>query len=1301
MVDILRLPREADGVTFVGNNFRDGMIYCAFFFVDCVLLSLFMHHVNHQAMKSAIRMRSCLFEVLMRKSLRLRDIELHRSEVLRLASADCQQVYEGAMLVPHTWPGVLEAFAIVFVLFGMIGWPAVFCVALLIIVVSLLTWAGHRLMKLRLEFTRSSELRQRDFHELLTCIKQVKFYGWEAPLIARLRTQRLVERQILTRAGAVKAVALASVFSVPVMVALVMFGTLVAQGEELKATLVFTTLSMFNTLRLPLGQLPRAVRAVSGALQAIKNIEHFMSYPEVLGVALSTPMRAAIDGGDESNSKPDFSLTGPAPTIEFSDVTLGRFDAKELVSGLNFRIHAGGLLAVVGTVGSGKTAVLASLLSESTVTRGKLTLDGAEATEAWRHIAYLPQTPWLLSASVRDNITFGLPFDEERYQAVVSGACLQFDFANWPEGDRTMVSELGGSNISGGQRQRVGIARVLYSTAPLVVLDSPLSAVDPRTARRIMEGGIKQLLRGRTVLMSTNSLAEVRCCDRVVMIDAQGKQCYFGGFDPRKMAKHYPPGALDDALAEQAAEDKATSRAASGTASNVVVPADIVAVKDNVDEKKVAEAEKVPEQPLERHIRPRNDGMRRWIRYTGTALMSFWAFEAAIVQIVRVLSDYWLRWWVEDEHGLTQNAYIGIYAGLVAGFILLMLVRGFLFYRLSANASVRTAKRFVTCVALADMRYFCKTPIGHLLSTFAKDQDNVDEALPDAVHMFVIYLFILIGTLTLVAIQQPWFIFLAVGLFLFWFGIIAITSPSTAALKHLLGVAYSNVTNHMSDTLQGASVVRSFGAYKLFTDKLGIYVDEQRRRRYALEVHLLGVGTIFDMLGIIAATGSCFLCFGLGLTAASGGLAISNSIQVLMFFTMMSKCYNDIRTHLHSMERIDAHTDRAEQHPDELEPSQAAYNDYVVDTPKSIKAFVDKTSVAPASLPADWPATGQLTFEDCVMSYIPGTPPALRGSNFRVDVGEKIGVVGRTGSGKTTSAIALFRLYPLTSGRIMLDGVDVGTLPLPVLRRRLGIVPQQPFIFSGSLRFNLDPLGEHDDQRLWGVVDAFTLRPVIELLEKNTNQKAGLDIWLSPERLSLGQRQMMCLARAALRCRGLLVLDEATAALDMISDRDVQVALRKSDFVKRATVLAVAHRVHSVIDSNRILVMNAGKVAEFEPPLKLVKKPTSLFRQLCDAAGISPAGAKTLADAWKSVGDAERSPEPATKKQQKTSKKSSKAKADANDDDGDVEEEKNARKEEESGEDAATEDAEPQAKPKKAKKAKKAKMAKKAKKDEA
>jgi ABC-type multidrug transport system fused ATPase/permease subunit len=353
---------------------RDGLLYCLGFFVDCTLMSLTMHQVNHQAVEMALRMRTALYEAILRKTLRLRDVASHRADALRLSTADVALVYEGALMFPFTFHAVLEAFAIVGVIFIFIGWPAVFACALLLGVVALLLWCGRRLQTLRQAFTLLSETRLRDFHESLSCIKQVKFYGWEVPLVARLRHVRLRERATLLRAGAVKATALAAVFALPPIVSLLMFGSLVALRGALDATVVFTTLSLFNTLRFPLLQLPRAVRACSSALAALGNISQFLLLEEVPGVAQGArDLRDLADGdGDGGDAAvaapaaaaappPALQLTSEPPSISFSNASLQRFGTV-LARNLNAKLPAGGLLAVVGPVGCGKTAVLSALM---------------------------------------------------------------------------------------------------------------------------------------------------------------------------------------------------------------------------------------------------------------------------------------------------------------------------------------------------------------------------------------------------------------------------------------------------------------------------------------------------------------------------------------------------------------------------------------------------------------------------------------------------------------------------------------------------------------------------------------------------------------------------------------------------------------------------------------------------------------------------------------------------------------------------------------------------------------------------
>jgi ABC-type multidrug transport system fused ATPase/permease subunit len=510
-----------------------------------------------------------------------------------------------------------------------------------------------------------------------------------------------------------------------------------------------------------------------------------------------------------------------------------------------------------------------------------------------------------------------------------------------------------------------------------------------------------------------------------------------------------------------------------------------------------------------------------------------------------------------------------VYAGYVAAFLVLLLARGLFFYAIAERAASRMHNAMFARVLRAPMSLFTTTPLGALLSTFGADMDQVDEALQDNIMMAVIYLCILGTTIGVVVRVIPVFAAVAGGLavsFVYFFRLYMRTSR---ALKSATGRAGAAVITHVSETLQGLTVILAYGAAARFSADSAARLDAAAAAQFNVDALQLWLSFRLDLIGCLLVLGTCLLAIASDprLPAAAAGLAISNSFQILLFASVMVRTVADIDSSIACVERVVA-VGAVEQEAD--------------------------LPLTAESCPRDgWPSRGEVDFSGVVMSYRPALPAILKGVTFNIRAGEKVGVAGRTGAGKSSLIMTLFRLVAVSGGAVRIDGVDVGTLNLGELRRRIAIIPQEPVMFKGTIRSNLDPFGEHADAALARALERAALPQLARDLDARVEAFGG--------NLSLGVQQLVCLARAMLNPSRVLLLDEATAALDLASDALVQRVLR-TEFADR-TVVTIAHRLDTIIDSDRVLIMDQGRVAEFAPPHELLASPDSIFSQLCRQTG--------------------------------------------------------------------------------------------------
>eukprot|EP00879_Flechtneria_rotunda_P005406 GHRR01005697.1.p1 GENE.GHRR01005697.1~~GHRR01005697.1.p1 ORF type:complete len:938 (+),score=327.51 GHRR01005697.1:3324-6137(+) len=904
-------------------------------------------------------------------------------------------------------------------------------------------------------------------------------------------------------------------------------------------------------------------------------------------------------------------------------------------------------------------------------------------------------------------------------------------------GDASVAGERG-INLSGGQRQRVALARASYHDSDLVLLDNPLSAVDQHTSKHIFDKCIKGLLKDKAVVLIAHQLELLPQCSKVAIVK-DGTVVYFGPYDASAINTHMPVDIMIDATVE--AKEGAAAPAADKGNADSSHEADSASSGGNMKpqtDKSQATLDECLETPEE--IASQFNGTCK--RLTASqAFLVYWksggmvlgaisAFIFAFTQTTRIMSDWWIRSWAGDnpaefyKHNPVYRAhqlYLLIYMSLVCLFICLLLTRDGVFSVWSIRASTRLHNKLFSRVLAAPVLFFLRTPVGDVLNAFAKDQDTLDENLPDTIHMTGIYLMILLTSLAIVTVSIHYYAIMTAALFLAFFIMQYIYLPSATVLKRWAGETASSVFVHVDESLQGMDVIRAFGAISYFIQENVNLLNAHNLALFNTEQTHLWLAFWCDLFGAVLVVATCLFSVGFSeeLGAPNVGLAISNSIQVLVFFTWVVRGVADSVSMWDAVERV---TSYATQVPNEVSedanaPTRAASSGMgqqhqsqpcspfatgssqhgkpfgflrvrgqqcgpgrsaaarrqaslkvasqmagmklpgtnaaaedgstikakdshklvngsntadgfsaegvtaVITSPRqsgtegvvwsvgqpelvgapvagAAAAGLQQVKVAKdASQLADWPTTGDLRFEEVCLRYFPGGPLALRHVSFHVQDCEKIGIVGRTGSGKTTLLMALFRMIDMAKGRILVDGVDIGTLPLREVRKRISIIPQEPVMFKGTVRSNLDPFGEASDNELWHAL------ALVHLKQAVADMPGGLDgpVFEGGSNFSLGQKQLICMARCVLKRTHILVLDEATAAMDLQTDLLIQRTIRR--VFRGRTTLTIAHRLDTIIFSDRILAMAQGQVKEFDRPSTLLENPHSMFNKLVEDTG--------------------------------------------------------------------------------------------------
>ncbi|OAQ26561.1 hypothetical protein K457DRAFT_34568 [Linnemannia elongata AG-77] len=1134
--------------------------------------------------------------------------------------------------------------------------------------------------KLFREIMETKDERMDTLTEMLSAIRIVKFFGWEGKFVEKITTAR--EKELKRTKDSYTRMAITNLAwqIIPLLNIVVIFWAYTRLfGNEITASALFTTLALLEILRQALGTIPWAMMSIMRAQVSLKRIGDFLDEEELIKDTTVTkvdgkapvhasshptigfvnasyswpnkeqekvPAKAAVKKDSWIQKiKAKFSKDTPKPAepevVAEPEAVQERFQLKNISA--DFPV--GELSVIVGPTGSGKSALLLALLGELERTEGhmylpRLDYDSNGLRPRGSGIAYVSQTAWLQNTTIRDNILFGKAFDQDRYDAVIEGCALITDFEVLEAGDHTQIGEQG-ITLSGGQKQRVALARAVYSDANVLLLDDCLSAVDTHTGKRLFQTLSGPLLAGRSILMATHQVqltlsaaAYVVALDKgVVLGTGTPEECIRNGWiDHVKLV-----ASESDAISMVSTLDgeDAPMKAKATDKSHVVS-------KLTEDEKKVVGA--VSWKVYKAYIDACGGypvwflllcitflmefvdiGQKAWLARWGNkvsaaagslVLMTFGT--VAPEPIVHSLNNIHHPTNATDNGLITMamkalgnsdpvsvEFYLGVYI-LLSLFTMAFSIFGG--YYITVFVSIRGSRtlhaQLLDKVSRAKVRFFDTTPIGRIINRFSSDISTIDEAVNRTLLMFITQVITIIGIIGVISFNMPMFLIAAVFIVIIYSAIGMFYVPISRDLKRLNSNSRSPILNHFNETLVGIATIRAYGFQDRFVTRNLVNVDDNNRTFFLLWTANRWLHWRVDIAGALVAFSTGMLILQNSDTIQPGWAAMSLTYSLMFTGTVVwvIRSYTECEMNLNAVERVVEYMD--------LEAEPAA--------------------IIPGSRPpASWPHKGEIVVDHLTMKYAPDTPEVIKNISFTVKAGEKIGVVGRTGSGKSTLAISLFRFMEPAGGRIVIDGIDIGKIGLHDLRSKLTIIPQDPILFKGTLRFNLDPFNEHEDFDLWEALRRSHLIPASAVRLDGTatpkvssspaakspagstkdDVSASTEI-VDPSKITLdtvvkengsnfsqGQRQLIALARALVRRSKIIVMDEATASVDFETDLKVQTTIREE--MSEATIITIAHRIRTIADFDRVLVMDAGEIAEYDRPYTLMTKD-SLFRSMCE-----------------------------------------------------------------------------------------------------
>ncbi|EIW78464.1 multidrug resistance-associated ABC transporter [Coniophora puteana RWD-64-598 SS2] len=1135
-----------------------------------------------------------------------------KAQVMTLMTTDVDRVSDFAWHMFSLVDAPIEILIGTLFLYRLLGVSCFVGLGAIMLFIPLNHYGGRVLVRAQEKLMKARDERVSLMNEILGAMRMLKFMAWERSFEKRVMRIRERELRSQKRTFLIEVLFNGLWDASPVLVTIISFWHFaMVRQQTLTPSIAFTSIQIFSLMKFALNALPETFINMLQSFVSLRRIEKYLQGSEVKAVPLLSTQPTNVSLNNATITWPrDRGQSLSAPP---SAASTPRY--KFLLSDLTLSFPTGELSLICGKLGSGKSLLLLGLLGEADLLTGQIICPRSPPDilasfaresahkEDWivqGACGYVPQTPWLRNASIKENILFNLPYNEERYRKTLRVCALMSDLNILEDGDESEVGE-SGVNLSGGQKARISLARAVYSRASVLFLDDVLSAVDAHTAHHLYYECLKgELMRSRTIVLVSH---HVQLCSSgasyVVALDNgrvsfQGtRQEFYNSsvmsnlvhsgdtLDGKEQLEEIVPisSEFDDTPALTP-----TSEIGSDSASTIV--------NGSVDftEKKPARKVVEEEKRAVGHI-----GKDIWVAYVracgGWAYWLLFVLSLLIGALSPVLENWWLKSWsgAPEEESARNGAgyYISIYAGVTIVGLILTVIRFWILYAGSISASKTLYKNLLETVLLANLRFHDTVSRGRLLNRFGKDFEGIDSTMSDNFGRSVMYgLAVLTTIITISSVGGIPFFLATLVLGYMYYQVAKVYGQTSRDMRRLDSVTRSPLYSIYGETISGVTVIRAFGAPSKFLRDMLRCVDTNANPYYWMWSVNRWLSARFNLLSavLVGLTGFVAVLYP-GISAALAGFTLSFASNLTNNLLFLVRRFVALEQSMVALERVNEFTQLKREAAEFTEPRPSVY----------------------------WPEEGAISCQDLVVRYAPDLPNVLHHLNFDVRPGEKIGVLGRTGSGKSTLALSFFRFVEATEGRIVIDGIDISQIGLTDLRSKLTIIPQDPTILSGTLRSTLDVFNEYEDAEIYEALRRVHLiassKSSVEDLsgdedaEFNGNVFRNLDSPVSEggENFSTGEKQLLCMARAILKRSRVLVMDEATASVDYATDELISRTI-KQEFAS-STILTIAHRLRTIIDYDRVMVLDEGRIAEFDRPATLLQDPTSHFYSLCEATG--------------------------------------------------------------------------------------------------